>query len=585
MKKFLCIYAFVVLGSVSLIFARVEKLRVRPKPTTTQQAQKDPKLPKSRATQKSPVTKKIPPVQPVKNDEIYNISDLFSDDDTPIRTPVVQNASLPVLDATNDDVNLFNMRADDRISSIDTKDVPLIGKRVFPTEDLAVSTTFLTKAEEAVVDKSISIALAKTNLSVEEELRLAKNVPGIEFSLFSANVHLFPPIIHKLGSSYNDKDKVRGGEGSAFGVNDKRTLSVERAKAMGQALVKKRVTDPFDVIVLQEAWDKHSRDAFYKEIKNIYPYKMEDQYQSYLAYAGLDVIMGSGLAIYSRHPFQTVIGRDKKKSDHILEVFTDYRGDECFAHKGFLLVKVLKNGIPVYVVATHLQAGASDVDKKYMLGANRESTRMVAKKEMIQIRTGLAAAIMNDYYPTELAALLKSCQVKTSGVAGFFNRYVWDTGKALVEKVNRNITGQRVATTIEQKEMECLTQKTEEFIKAHPEFWQKAYVFLGGDFNIAATDDDYNDIVEVFGKNAQTIMKADEKGSTSYDNLSTGTRKDNYRIDHILSLGKTPIQKAAGDVIADYLANIVGGSFISDVFDHTHTDHVALEARFKLAVQ
>lgn len=453
---------------------------------------------------------------------------------------------------------------------------PSVGQEAFfPEEDQAV----LTEQGIQTVDSAMEMAIVKTSMTVAEEIEAAKNTPGVEFSIFSANVHLFPFIIHKVGSSYNDASKMRI---ESFKANNPNFLSPARARSMGKALVEKRGEDPFDVIVLQEAWDKQGRQIFFEEIQNIYPYRMEDEYQSYLAYAGLDVIMGSGLAIYSRYPFEQVIGRDGKKNNHILETFVDYRGDECFAHKGFLLVKIRKNGVPVYVVATHLQAGASDVDKKYMAGASRDSTREVAKKEMAQIRTGVASAIMYDCYRPELDAIVKSCKINRSGIGGFFNTYVWGIGKKIKEKVVRNVTGAQVATTDEQKEMECLNTAVKKFVADHSDFWQKRYVFLAGDFNIAAADEDYKDIEEVFGANAQTIMRADEKGSTSYDNLATGTVKYNQRIDHILSLGKTPIQKSASSINTNYLANIVGGSFISSVFDHTHTDHVALEALFKL---
>lgn len=450
---------------------------------------------------------------------------------------------------------------------------------LLPEEDLDISEAVLTDAGVKTVDSAIEAAIVKTSMTVAEEIALAKKTPGVEFSIFSANVHLFPFIIHRLGSSYNDAGKMRV---EGFMPNNPYTLSPARARSMGNALVEKRGENPFDVIVLQEAWDKKSRDNFFEEIQDLYPYKMEDTYQSYLAYAGFDVIMGSGLAIYSRYPFEQVIGRDGKKNDHILETFVDYRGDECFAHKGFLLVKIRKNGVPVYVVATHLQAGASDVDQKYMLGASRKSTREVAKLEMEQIRTGVATVIMYDHYKSNLDSIVKNCKIDNSGILGFLNTYVWNFGKKITEKIKRNITGVQIATTDEQKEMECFTAKVKKFVADHPDFWQKTYVFLAGDFNISASDDDYKDIQEVFGTNAQTIMKADERGSTSYDNLATGTVKYDQRIDHILSLGRTPIQKLASSIDTNYLANIVGGSSISSVFDHTHTDHVALEALFKL---
>jgi endonuclease/exonuclease/phosphatase family metal-dependent hydrolase len=400
----------------------------------------------------------------------------------------------------------------------------------------------------------------KNALSVQEELELLDKTPGAKFTIFSANTHLFPPIIHNFGSPMKNETPL------------------SRAKRMGQAVRARSDNEHFDVVVLQEAWDIDCRKAFYKEIKDVYPYAIEDDYQSVLALVGLDVMLGSGLAIYSKYPFQPMLTRNKKVQNFFLETFKDYRGDECFAHKGFLGIKIVKDGVPVYVINTHLQAGASDVDRKYLMGASRDSTREVAKKEMMQIKDGIKFVIMNDYYNAELQRILASCRIDNGGIKGLFNKYFWNPGKSFFSKARQMATGSQASNTDQAQEVACVASQIETFINKTPDFWNNAYIILAGDFNINTRDDDYEDIVTVFGKKADVIMSCETERSTSYTDIGlqgSGELKALYRIDYILSIGKSFVQKEDG-------ARVLGGSYISSIFDHTHTDHVAMEAQFKL---
>lgn len=405
--------------------------------------------------------------------------------------------------------------------------------------------------------------VANPFLTIAQEINLINKTSGISFNLFSANVHLFPPIIHKMGSSYNDSSKNCG---LNFQKDDPAMLPPVRAKTIGQKI--NNHANDFDVILLQEAWDKTSRNILYNQIKNAFPYKFEDDYQSALAYGGLDVILGSGLAVYSKYQLQPLIGRDGKTSDHILEVFVDYRGDECFANKGFIIVKIIKQGLPIYLATTHLQAGASDQDRYYMRGASRDSTRVVAQKEMKQIKAALAYVIMNDYYKKDLDDIIKKNKTDNSGISGFFNKYFWNTAKGITGKVNQLVTGSQSATTDEQKELQAVMNDIESFIEKTPNFWQQAYIFLAGDFNIGIKDDDYQDIKDIFGEKSLTIMQAAVIDSTSYKCLDTGEKKgEGYIIDHVLSLGAKPA---------------AGGSYVSTLIDSKDSDHAGMDGLFKL---
>lgn len=467
------------------------------------------------------------------------------------------------------------------VSSV-TTDVPLVTvKPDVVTPAPAQTTTTTTTTDAGSTTLPLLTLQQQTDLygpRLRSEWDLLLNTQnGALFTVLSGNLHLFPPVIAHFGTEMKD--------------------AVGRAKKMGQtvkkwyqeATSKDKIFNPnnfvevFDVIVAQEAWDKDCRTAFYNEVKDLYPYMVADEYQSVLAKVGLDVLLGSGLAIYSRHALRPIKTRDGKTQNYMYEPFFDYRGDECFAHKGFLLVKILvgpDKDIPVYIATTHLQAGASDVDRRYLQGASRKSTRDVAKDEMNQIKSAIEFIMMNDYYPEELDKICKSCKIDN----GFFDKYFWNVGKKISSKFNFLVFGDRSATTNEQKEAACAQAKIKEFIAKTPGFWDKAYVFVSGDYNIGfletnaegvvVPDDEYNNILEVFGKNSPTIMPAARLMSTSFKDLNAGTLKKTHMIDHVISCGRSVLRKKDG--------TLVGGSWPSNIFDNTMTDHVAMQLGVRL---
>ncbi len=114
----------------------------------------------------------------------------------------------------------------------------------------------------------------------------------------------------------------------------------ERAEKLAQIIREKQ--DQYDVIAFQEVWSNRTRDEIYRQIQTFYPHRSEDRSWGYL-------VLGfhSGLAIYSKYPIRR----------KMLITYRDYRGFENLAKKGLMGVEIEKNGKPVYVFTTHLQAG------------------------------------------------------------------------------------------------------------------------------------------------------------------------------------------------------------------------------------
>ena len=374
-------------------------------------------------------------------------------------------------------------------------------------------------------------------LMIQEEKFLYTKTAGIPFRLLCANLHLVPPVIHDTVTSLIEP--------------------LERAKTMGKIVMKFK--DQFDVIVVQEAWDKTCRDGFYHQIKSVYTHKIEDNYQSYLATLQLNVVLGSGLAVYSKYRFETITTPEGKEQNYVLEAFSDNRRDGVFAHKGFLLVKIIKEDVPVYIVTTHLQPGQDDWDNYISKDAAAVSSQL-AVKEMEQIKSAIRFTIMHDYYGSQLAAILQSCKTTNSGVAGFFNQYVINMGK--------KVKSAMMSTTLDaHTELQCAMQKITDFTHKQKDFWTQAYIFVTGNFGIGNDEPGYQDILRVFGQGAETIIEADQHKGTVYS--KSGTPVADHRVDHIFSIGKKTASAIDG--------SSVGGSYVSDIFSGRNTtNHLAL---------
>lgn len=114
---------------------------------------------------------------------------------------------------------------------------------------------------------------------------------------------------------------------------------VKRAKIIPQKLN----NSGYDVLVLQEAFDRKANRIMRKAMKEQYPYVIGPANQR----PGFKV--SSGVIIYSKFPMKQLGTVDFKQCEK----------EDCYARKGALLVQIVAHGDTFQVLGTHLEAGGS----------------------------------------------------------------------------------------------------------------------------------------------------------------------------------------------------------------------------------
>jgi endonuclease/exonuclease/phosphatase family metal-dependent hydrolase len=99
-----------------------------------------------------------------------------------------------------------------------------------------------------------------------------------------------------------------------------------------------RQTD-YDVIVLEEVFDKRFRVAIMAELKSSFPYQLEPYKASLFK-------LSNGVMIFSKYPFQLV-------SQY---TFKSAVAADVFATKGAAMIKIKHESVNYYIIGTHLQA-------------------------------------------------------------------------------------------------------------------------------------------------------------------------------------------------------------------------------------
>lgn len=182
---------------------------------------------------------------------------------------------------------------------------------------------------------------------------------GKELKVLSVNLHLFPAWLKQ--NKLSTEDGVDG--------------IVERIKGLiGGDL------EP-DILVFQELWAPKGRYLMTKGLQDIWPYFLLDDR------CGRFIIgINSGLAIFSKYPIV----------DYIRSDYRDKMGDETFARKGCLGVKIEVEAKYFYLFNTHLQSGIGVIAEyfnkipklghwlsKIILGSTKSSTE-VRRKQVAQ---------------------------------------------------------------------------------------------------------------------------------------------------------------------------------------------------------
>lgn len=130
----------------------------------------------------------------------------------------------------------------------------------------------------------------------------------------------------------------------------------------------------YDVVVLQELFDKSHRETLTDIMSTHYPYHTR-------VVGGNDAnVLSGGVMIFSRYPIEA--------EDSI--VYRNCAGDDCLANKGAVYARVLKKNKLYHIVGTHLQAW------------NNDKARDARKNQLLQ----LTQFIQQKNIPTEQPLLM-----------------------------------------------------------------------------------------------------------------------------------------------------------------------------------
>lgn len=119
---------------------------------------------------------------------------------------------------------------------------------------------------------------------------------------------------------------------------------VKRARLIPEKLI----ADNIDIIVFQEAFDKHCMRIISKQLAPHYPYTAGPANDKKCG-----IKLNSGVMIFSKTPLKTLDSID----------FTECEKEDCFARKGALLVETEWNGQTLQIMGTHMEAGGTLVLK------------------------------------------------------------------------------------------------------------------------------------------------------------------------------------------------------------------------------
>lgn len=117
----------------------------------------------------------------------------------------------------------------------------------------------------------------------------------------------------------------------------KKTGQRERAKYIAETLV----NEDYDVLILQEVFDKKSAEILDNGLKEHYPYKVGPANAK-----GSPFKANSGAMIYCKYPLNLLTEFR----------FEDCKGVDCWGRKGGVLAEFEKDGQKYQVMSTHLQA-------------------------------------------------------------------------------------------------------------------------------------------------------------------------------------------------------------------------------------
>ena len=122
-------------------------------------------------------------------------------------------------------------------------------------------------------------------------------------------------------------------------------FNLDNSATRSDSIIRKILEDDYDIVCLQQLFDRNARDKFIKLLNIRYPYlNIDENYGSYL------VGSNSGLSIFSKFPIN-------EKYQHS---FSNYGGSDHLSKKGIMGIQITFQEKPLYIYNTHLQSGSSD---------------------------------------------------------------------------------------------------------------------------------------------------------------------------------------------------------------------------------
>eukprot|EP01031_Cornospumella_fuschlensis_P008318 gene8318-10261_t len=193
---------------------------------------------------------------------------------------------------------------------------------------------------------------------------------GDTLRIVSWNIFMVPPLIYKSDQ-------------------------VNRARMMGEVLEKSSA----DVIILQEAFMKKTRNMLAQKLSPLYPYN------SGKPQGGGLFKINCGVWVLSRLPLEEVK----------FIKYKDCEGSDCFGKKGAYVFTVNKNGHRTHIIGTHVQSGPAAATRQKQFAQLVAETAHIPDTEPLLILGDLNTDL---HQPAEYQAMLQTLNAENGPMTG-----------------------------------------------------------------------------------------------------------------------------------------------------------------------
>lgn len=162
----------------------------------------------------------------------------------------------------------------------------------------------------------------------------------------------------------------------------------------------KLIADNIDILVFQEAFDKHCMKLIKNELQAYYPYSVGPANDKKFGFK-----LNSGVMIFSKQPLKILDMVD----------FTECEKEDCFARKGALLVETEWEGQRLQIMGTHMEAGGSQTLKA---GQYLEIAAMMRKHQQANVPQLLAGDFNIRKGSVLYEAMLATFDMKDGDISG-----------------------------------------------------------------------------------------------------------------------------------------------------------------------